>query len=169
MSFDNLIQVVIVAAFIIFWLVGGKKKARTRSRESPRVDPLPQAPPGEPKLTPTERLIREALGLSTELQPRIPETEAPSLEFAAPEAPSLEFAAPEAQSLEFAAPEAISLETLDAAGAESHVEFHQKYIREFKPTAVRRASGPDVPTLSPRSVRDGIIWQVILGPPKGLE
>ena len=159
MSFDNLIQVVIVAAFIIFWLVGGKKKARTRSRESHRVDSLPQAPPGEPELTATERLIREALGLSTELKPRIPETEAQSLEFAAPEA----------QSLEVAAPEAISLETLDAAGTTSHVEFHRRYVDEFEPTAVRRASGPDVPELSPRSVRDGIIWQVILGPPKGLE
>ena len=164
MSFDNLIQVVIVAAFIIFWLVGGKKKARTRSRESHRVDPLPHAPPEEleltePELTATERLIREALGLSTELKPRIPETEAQSLEVAAPEA----------QSLEVAAPEAISLETLDAAGAESHAEFRRKYVGEFEPTAVRRATGPDVPSMSPASVRDGIIWQVILGPPKGLE
>ncbi len=151
MSFDNLIQVVIVAAFIIFWLVGGKKKARTRSRESHGADPLPHTPPEEPELTATERLIREALGLSTELKPRIPEAEA------------------EAQSLEVAAPEAISLETLDAAGAESHAEFRREYIHEFEPTTVRRASGPDVPTLSPGSVRDGIIWQVILGPPKGLE
>ncbi len=149
MSFDNLIQVVIVAAFIIFWLVGGKKKARTRSRESHGADPLPHTPPEEPELTATERLIREALGLSTELKPRIPDVEA--------------------QSLEFAAPEAISLETLEAAGAESHAKFRRKYVREFEQTSVRRATGPDVPELSPRSVRDGIIWQVILGPPKGLE
>ncbi len=159
MSFDNLIQVVIVAAFIIFWLVGGKKKARTRSRESHGADPLPHTPPEEPELTATERLIREALGLSTELKPRIPEVEAQSLEFAAPEA----------QSLEVAAPEAISIETLEAAGAESHAKFRRKYVREFEQTSVRRATGPDVPELSPGSVRDGIIWQVILGPPKGLE
>lgn len=189
MDFGDLLQILIGAAFVLFWLFGGKKKPRRR----PAVQPADRSGDdltgegkvitGSPDLTSTERMIREALGLPTK------PTEPTQLEpgsTGAPEAPSTErmireaiglptelepvsTTAPEAPPAEIFETEAASLESLQVDSQERHREFHEQYVDKFEPTKVDRGAQTTVPEINSSAARKGILWQIILGPPKSLE
>ena len=157
MDFGDLLQVLIGAAFVLFWLFGGRKK---KAQRRPAVQPVDRSGddlPGELiadspdlKLTDSERMIREALGLPTELEP-------------------VSTATSEAPPVEMFETEAASLETLQVDSQERHSEFHEKYVGELKPTKVYRGAQTAVPEINSSAARKGILWQIILGPPKSLE
>lgn len=64
--------------------------------------------------------------------------------------------------------EARSLETLEAAGEASHQRFHQRY-RQAQPSPQARKMRALGVQLRPETLRQGFLWQVVLGRPKGLE
>lgn len=183
MDFGDLLQILIGAAFVIFWLFGGKKKPRRR----PAVQPADRSGDdltGEgkviadsPDLTSTERMIREALGLQTQLEPASTTApEAPSTERMIREAIGLptelepvSTTAPEAPPVEMFETEAASLESLQVDSQERHSEFHEQYVDKFEPTKVDRGAQTTVPEINSSAARKGLLWQIILGPPKSLE
>lgn len=154
MDFGDLLKVIIGAAFVFFWLFGGKKKPRRRPAVQPADrsgDDLPTELIAErPDLTSTERMIREALGLPTELEP-------------------VSTATPEEPPVEMFETEAASLETLQVDSQERHRKFQEQYVQEFEPTKVYRGAQTAVPEINSSAARKGILWQIILGPPKSLE
>lgn len=170
MDFGDLLQILIGAAFVLFWLFGGKKKPRRRpavqqaDRSGDDLTGEGKVIAGSPDLTSTERMIREALGLQTQLEPA---------STTAPEAPPAEIFETEAASLETEAvsleTEAASLEALQISGQERHREFREKYVGELKPTKVSGGAQTAVPEINSSAARKGILWQIILGPPKSLE
>lgn len=89
---------------------------------------------------------------------RIPEVEARSLESVEPIA--------EARPHPSGTVEPRSLEALEPAGAATHERFHELYIAAPQPSRkpVRRLRLG----LRLSSVREGILWREVLGPPKGL-
>ncbi len=96
----------------------------------------------------------------TEAEPleRISEVEARSLESVEPVA--------EAPRRPIDIVEPRSLETLEPAGAATHERFHELYIGAPQPA--RKVVRKLRLGLRPSSVREGILWREVLGPPKGL-
>lgn len=96
----------------------------------------------------------------TEAEPleRISEVEARSLESVEPVA--------EAPRRPIDIVEPRSLETLEPAGAATHERFHELYIGTPQPA--RKVVRKLRLGLRPSSVREGILWREVLGPPKGL-
>ena len=186
MDFGDLLQILIGAAFVLFWLFGGKKKPRRRpavqqaDRSGVDLTGEGEVIAGSPDLTSTERMIREALGLPTE------PTQLEPVSTSAPEARSTErvireaiglptelepvsTTAPEAPTAEIFETEAASLESLQVDRQERHSEFREQYVDKFEPTKVSGGAQTAVPEINSSAARKGILWQIILGPPKSLE
>lgn len=64
--------------------------------------------------------------------------------------------------------EARSLETLEGEGEASHLRFQQRYL-ESQTTRQARRRRSLVLRPRPETLRQGFLWQVVLGRPKGLE
>ena len=192
MDFGDLLQILIGAAFVLFWLFGGKKKPRRRpavqqaDRSGDDLTGEGEVIAGSPDLTSTERMIREALGLPTEPTKPTEPTQLEPVSTSAPEARSTErmireaiglptelepvsTTAPEAPPAEIFETEAASLESLQVDSQERHREFREQYVAEFEPTKVSGGAQTAVPEINSSAARKGILWQIILGPPKSLE
>ncbi|MCH9015734.1 MAG: hypothetical protein IH877_08635 [Gemmatimonadetes bacterium] len=192
MDFGDLLQILIGAAFVLFWLFGGKKKPRRRpavqqaDRSGDDLTGEGEVIAGSPDLTSTERMIREALGLPTEPTKPTEPTQLEPVSTSAPEAPATErmireaiglptelepvsTTAPEAPPAEIFETEAASLESLQVDSQERHSEFHEQYVDKFEPTKVSGGAQTAVPEINSSAARKGILWQIILGPPKSLE
>lgn len=192
MDFGDLLQILIGAAFVLFWLFGGKKKPRRRpavqqaDRSGDDLTGEGKVIAGSPDLTSTERMIREALGLPTEPTKPTKPTQLEPVSTSAPEAPSTErmireaiglptelepvsTTAPEAPPAEIFETEAASLESLQVDSQQRHSEFREQYVDKFEPTKVDRGAQTTVPEINSSAARKGILWQIILGPPKSLE
>jgi len=153
----GLLQLLVAAAVLLLWLLGGGKSTKA---PRPRQPDLPRPRPGPPSRTPVpapreptpaEELYRILTGEAP--PPAVPE--------------GLEWEGAEAQSAEQVfEQEARSLETLEAAGEASHRRFREKYVAEPTPEA---GPGEVKQHRVPRpGLRQAIIWREILGPPKGL-
>ena len=126
----------------------------------------PQAPQRQPAETMAEEIYRI---LSGEVEQREREE---SLEILETAEGTLEIirdeAAPSRASLEeIHEAEAYSLETLEPAGEESHKRFHEKYATPSLPAQPAQPGGYRL-TVSPKTLREAMLWREILGPPKGL-
>lgn len=65
-------------------------------------------------------------------------------------------------------PEARSLEALEISSEDRHAEFHDRYIEPVAPPRASPALGTRL-TMSPKNIREAVIWKAVLGPPKGLD
>ncbi len=170
---DDLFQVMIVLGIIIFGLLGGrKKKPRQQRPAGPTTRPRQPAGGGPPRQQPTlppnlqeiERILRQGMGLPTQVpRPQRPEEpEEPPVKMAAePEEPGVWQAGLDRQ--------AQTAETLEPAGGASHERFHEQYLERGKPLSapatVTRMEGPQ---FSNAELQRLIVWREILGPPLGL-
>lgn len=190
MSFDDLIQLLILAGVGLAWLLGGGKtkkrppEPRPR-RPAPRPAPRPartvqrhQPPttvvvrPEVPRRQPADTMAEEIYRiLSGEVEQREREE---SLEILDAAEESLEIvreeAAPTRRTLEkIHEAEAYSLETLEPAGEESHKRFHEKYATPSLPAQPAQPAEPTRRyrlTVSPKTLREAMVWREVLGPPK---
>ncbi len=158
----DFVELIIFLAILIIGLLSGSRK-KTQSQQKPRA--RPQRRPEPAAATQTARPVPQPApargGKTLEeslldlLQQRVPEPVQPE--------PAFEPVVPEPT-------EARSLEPLEVSTEQRHAEFHERYLPEG-PAIVQ---GPRYTPIrqrllgSPQSVRDGIILQTILGPPKGL-
>ena len=184
----DLFEILFVLAFILFGILGGrKKKPDTRTRRPPAARPGPQrrSPRRRERVQRAgqDAILRELEAL---LGGRRPEPTAPR---PAPMPTDLVPDPDEARSLEtFEVEEtdawdeglertpgtatwaegadrrAATLETLESAGEASHERFHKRYELSA-PARVTRRQGPDFDL---QDVRRAVVWAEILGPPVSL-
>jgi hypothetical protein len=80
---------------------------------------------------------------------------------------------PEERGLSVEAPpaveEAVSLERLDLSDEERHASFHERIAAAPPTPSPAPAPQPAPLTGGAATLRQALIWQAILGPPKGLE
>lgn len=177
---DDLLQILAVIAFIVFGLLGGKKKKKAPQQTRPRSPLQPRAAPGARQAgVPTRQddLLRELENLFTgrvsSPPRRLPKPDEPTEAVSLEPVDAEETAGWEA-GLERAAGvtetavwedglhrDAGSLETLEGAGEASHVRFHQRYA----PSAVPRIVVSDRPTFRTSDLRRAFVWSEILRPP----
>lgn len=174
MSFDDLVQLLILGGAGLAWLLSSGKAKKPPPEPRPRRPATVVVRPAVPKRQPADTMAQEIYRiLSGEAEQR--EREA-SLEIQETDEGSLEIireeAAPSRRTLEeIHEAEAYSLETLEPAGEESHKRFHVKYATPAQPaqpaTSAEPARRPRL-TVNARSLREAMLWREILGPPKGL-
>lgn len=170
---DDLFQIIIFAAILLLGLLSGRKK----KKQAPQ---RPRAPRPEPRRQ-QRAAERVEPALSTRAQsptrPAPPARERTTLEKTLfdllqqhlPEPPPPE---PVALPVEAApAQEARSLEALEIDGGERHARFHERYVEplveaEGPPT---RGGRRRAVVLDPKTLREAVIWQTVLGKPKGLD
>lgn len=183
MSFEDLVQLLILAGAGLAWLLGSAKTKKAPPRRPPRPPrpptrpevwevKLPQPPVRVPERRPADSMAEEIYRiLSGEVEERDREESLEVLrEEAAPSRESLE---------EIREAEAYSLETLEPAGEASHRRFREKYLVPTPPpvSVPARATGPgteraarrSVPALGTGSLREAMLWHEILGPPKAFK
>ncbi|MCH7876474.1 MAG: hypothetical protein IH965_14425 [Gemmatimonadetes bacterium] len=194
---DDLFQVMIVLGIIIFGLLGGRKKKprqqrpagpTTRPRQPAGGGPPRQQPTQPPNLQEIERILRQGMGLPTQVPtPQRPQEQEGPPVTVADEAQEpgvwqagLDRRAQTAETLEPAAEEpgvwqagldrpAQTLETLEPAGGTSHERFHKKYLELGEPLPPPATVTPmEGPQFSKADLRRLIVWREILGPPLGL-
>ena len=162
MSFDDLVQLLILGGAGLAWLLASGK-----TKKPPTVVVRPQAPQRQPAQTMAQEIYRI---LSGEVEQREREE---SLEILETAEESLEIireeAAPSRATVEeIHEAEAYSLETLEPAGEESHERFHKKYATPAQPAQPAEPARRLRLAVNARSLREAMIWREILGPPKGL-
>lgn len=176
---EDLVQLVIFAIILILGLLSGSRRKRQQGQRPQsrqpvrrpsrqpavrrglpeRAEPSAQAstaasrlPTPSPSARPRSKFEETLLDL---LQQRIPEPERPEPVLPQPALPE----APQE--------EAQSLEQLNISADERHARFHERYVEARaapgEHTSIRRRL-----IAGPQSLRDGVIWQAILGKPKGL-
>lgn len=158
---DELFQLVIFIAILALGLLSSRKKKQPRTRGTPsagRRAPAastatargrPREAPPTVRRTRLEETLLELLGQQA-LQPEPhPEVEASSMETVSE-------------------PEARSLEALEISSEARHAEFHDRYMEPVAPPRAAPALGKRL-TMSPKSIREAVIWKAVLGPPKGLD
>jgi hypothetical protein len=178
----DLLQILAILAFIVFGLLGGKKKKRPTQMPS-RTRLQPGA--GSARLraglpTSQEDLLRELenmfAGRASAPPRRLPPAEEPAEATSLEPVDAQETARWEA-GLEQAAKvretsvweeglhrDAGSLETLEGAGEASHTRFHQRY----EPSPVPRIVVPDRPMFRMADLRRAFVWSEILGKPTSM-
>lgn len=182
----DLLEILFVVAFILFGVLGGrKKKPQPRSRPAPRPRPPRPQPGSRPEQSPQraqDAMLRELEALLGGAPPDPPRRSAPTPFDRVPdpaEARSLETLEVEETSsweegLDQAAEITVTtawsegrnrgagtLETLEGAGEASHDRYHERY-QLSKPATVTPRQGP---AFSLQDVRRAVIWAEILGPP----
>ncbi len=170
---EELIQIVFVALFVLFGLLGGGRKKRKR-RSGRDVEAGSATGTAIPKQRPETRPQRPVQRRRDEFAPTVPHKVGGDvvdeifdlLRIQVPETPPSPV---EPESL--TDDEAQSLETLEPAGGASHDRFHSLYM-EAPPLTVQTT-----PRVSPRRrlgltgrkrLRDAIILTEVLGVPKAL-
>lgn len=185
MSFEDLVQLLILGGAGLAWLLSSGKAKKPPAEPRPRRPaPRPARPvqryeppttvvvrPAVPKRQPADTMAQEIYRiLSGEVEQREREE---SLEIQEADEGSLEIireeAAPRRATLEeIHEAEAYSLETLEPAGEESHQRFHEKYATPAQPAQPAEPARRLRLTVNARSLREAMLWREILGPPKGL-
>ncbi len=176
---SDFLQILALIAFILFGLLGGKKKKRpqqmpTGTRLEPRTA-LEKRQAGLP--TSQQDLLRELEGLVTgrasseprRLPPLEEQTEAVSLEpMDADETARWQAGLDRASKVretttweEGLERGAATLETLEGAGEKSHTKFHERYAQQ----PVARITSFDSPTFSSYDLRRAFVWSEVLGVP----
>lgn len=179
MDFGDLFQLVIFLLIVLSALFGTmKKKKPPSSGRSPAQRRPPRPPARRPTQAPQpsarsrplptgERpdeenwldLLREQLDIAAGRAPTPRRTEPPLPEGGSGRA---------VESLErVPAVEAQSLETLEPAGGERHRRFHDRYVEPLAVPGVKRHPGVRLPSLTPGTAREAMIWREVIGPPKG--
>ena len=175
---DELIQLLLFAAIILFALFGRKKKPQQTQKPRPRPQaprprlrtdvPARQAAASEPAAARPARRRGLAEDLFEMLQQHMEAPQpraAPQLEMAPP---------PEPVAVEI--PE--SLETLEPAGEESHRRFRERYVEPTSGDVTRERK--DKPYEEPaerrrrleltrKKLQHAFVMKEIIGPPKGMQ
>lgn len=167
MSFEDLVQLLILGGAGLAWLLSSGKTKKAPPEPRPRRPAPRLAPRRQPADTMAQEIYRilsgEAEQREREASLEIQETDEGSLEIIREEA------APSRRTLEeIHEAEAYSLETLEPAGEESHKRFHEKYATPAQPAQPAEPARRLRLTVNARSLREAMLWREILGPPKGL-
>ena len=169
---DDLVQVLVIGAIILFSILSGAGKKKRAQVRPPAPRPRPSRPT-VPERGPVED-ARSAPGVPVRSQPQLPETAADGqtevmeglLDLLRGRVP-LEVPAPPLEPPLPAEDEAVSLEDLEPDMAASHQAFQEKYVAATQPPSKvpRRVSRYQ---LTPTTARDAIVWSEIFGKPKGM-
>jgi hypothetical protein len=176
---SDFLQILALIAFILFGLLGGKKKKRPQQpAPRPRFDPRTASAKQQTRLpTSQQDLLRELEGLFTgrtsapprRLPPPEEPTEAVSLEpVDVDETARWQAGLDRASQVRETATweEGLhrgtgSLETLEEAGEKSHTRFHERYAQQ----PVARMAAYEGPKFSANDLRKAFVWSEILGAP----
>ena len=174
MQFDDILFLLVIGFGIISSLIGSKVKKKQTPRpqtKRPATRSSASTGPKEPGSDRRKQVLSEMERIFQELQGGKPQTPSP------PSRPKVRPPPPEQKPKPKRVPapapvargdEAKSLETLVPAGGESHVRFHEEYISEFVGTQTKVPVARAVSHLSAKRLREAILVQEILGPPKSL-
>ena len=168
---DDLFTLIVFALFVLFGLMSSAKKKRP-----------PQAPrPKPPTSVPTPAPTRPARDLPSRREPERVQVEKPGRTLAEE---LLELLKQQAEP-ETAAPpvpepyrpvllpdlddEARPLESLEPLSAESHEEFHERYVAAAQPPEPAGEKRRERRPLTQKELRRAFVMKEILGPPRGLQ
>lgn len=161
---DDLIQIALFAAIVLFSLLGGAKKRADQQRRAQRGQPGGPRRPSRPAsgrqpgvARPQGQARQRQEGLEAILDLLRGELPTPPVREPPPESADVTVELDD---------EARPLETTSPLDAASHRRFHEQYIQ---PTLAPRPARRSRYRLTPKTGREAVVWTAIFSPPKGYE